>query len=116
MITDGLHAAGMQILEDAPEVEPVVMPDLSPEQLKEELQNVDGIIVRGKTKLRAEILEGQNRLKVIVRAGVGTDNIDSNAATERGILVMNTPTGNTTSTAEHAFAIATDATADSCDG
>ena len=105
LITDGLHAAGMQILEAAANVEPVVMPDLTPEQLKEELQNVDGIIVRGKTKVRAETLEGQKRLKVVVRAGVGTDNIDSEAATKAGILVMNTPTGNTTSTAEHAFAM-----------
>ena len=103
LITDGLHAAGMQILKDAPEIEPVVMPDLTPEQLREELQNVDGVIIRSKSKLRAEILEGQKRLKVIVRAGVGTDNIDSVAATQAGILVMNTPTGNTTSTAEHAF-------------
>ncbi|GAB5440481.1 MAG: phosphoglycerate dehydrogenase [Fuerstiella sp.] len=105
LITDGLHKAGMKILEDAANVEPVVNSELSPEQLKEELQQVDGIIVRGKTKLRAEILEGQQRLKVIVRAGVGTDNIDSDAATKAGILVMNTPTGNTTSTAEHAFAM-----------
>ena len=105
LITDGLHATGLQILKDAAEVEPVVNGDLSPEQLKEELQNFDGIIVRGKTKLREDILDGQKRLKVIVRAGVGTDNIDSNAATQAGILVMNTPTGNTTSTAEHAFAM-----------
>lgn len=105
LITDGLHAAGMQILENAEGIEAVVRPDLSPQQLKEELQGVDGIIVRGKTKLRAEALDGQNRLKVIVRAGVGTDNIDSDAATRAGILVMNTPTGNTTSTAEHAFAM-----------
>ncbi len=105
LITDGLHAAGMQILENAPDVEPVVMPNLSPEQVKAELHNVDGIIIRGKTKLTADVLEGQKRLKVIVRAGVGTDNIDSEAATKGGILVMNTPTGNTTSTAEHAFAM-----------
>ena len=105
LITDGLHATGLQILKDTEGVEPVVNGDLSPEQLKEELQNFDGIIVRGKTKLREDILDGQKRLKVIVRAGVGTDNIDSAAATQAGILVMNTPTGNTTSTAEHAFAM-----------
>lgn len=105
LITDGLHAAGLAILENAAGVEPVVNSDLTPEQLREELQNFDGIIVRGKTKLREDSLAGQKRLKVIVRAGVGTDNIDSNAATQAGILVMNTPTGNTTSTAEHAFAM-----------
>lgn len=103
LITDGLHAAGMNILKNAADIEPVIMPDLTPEQLTQELQNVDGIIIRSKSKLRKEILEGQKRLKVVVRAGVGTDNIDSDAATQAGILVMNTPTGNTTSTAEHAF-------------
>lgn len=105
LITDGLHAKGMEILNNADNIEVVVNGDLTPEQLKEELQNFDGIIVRSKTKLKADILEGQSRLKVIVRAGVGTDNIDSVAATNAGILVMNTPTGNTTSTAEHAFAM-----------
>ncbi|APZ91182.1 phosphoglycerate dehydrogenase [Fuerstiella marisgermanici] len=105
LITDGLHAAGMKVLNDADNVEPVVKPDLTPEQLKAELQNVEGIIIRSKTTLTADLLEGQKRLKVIVRAGVGTDNIDSEAATKAGILVMNTPTGNTTSTAEHAFAM-----------
>lgn len=105
LITDGLHASGMAILEQAPEIEPVIMPDLTTEQLVEELQNADGIIVRSKTKLRAEILDGQKRLKVIVRAGVGVDNIDLEAATKAGILVMNTPTGNTTSTAEHSVAM-----------
>lgn len=105
LITDGLHAAGMAILEQADGIEPVIRPDLSTEQLIEELQNVDGIIVRSKTKLKAEILQGQQRLKVIVRAGVGVDNIDLEAATKAGILVMNTPTGNTTSTAEHTVAM-----------
>jgi D-3-phosphoglycerate dehydrogenase len=105
LITDGLHAAGMQILEQTEGVEPVVMPDLSPDQLREELKNVDGIVVRGKTKLTPEMLEGQERLKVAVRAGVGVDNISLDAATAGGILVMNTPTGNTTSTGEHAFAM-----------
>lgn len=105
LITDGLHAKGMAILNNADNIEVVVNGDLTPEQLKEELQNFDGVIIRSKTKLKADILEGQKRLKVIVRAGVGTDNIDSIAATNAGILVMNTPTGNTTSTAEHAFAM-----------
>lgn len=105
LITDGLHATGMAILEKATGIEPVIMPDLTPEQLKEELQNVDGVIVRSKSKLKATILAGQKRLKVIVRAGVGVDNIDLQAATNAGILVMNTPTGNTTSTAEHTVAM-----------
>ncbi len=105
LITDGLHAAGMQILTDAEGIETVIKGDLSPEQVREEMQNCDGIIIRSKTKLTPELLEGQKRLKVIVRAGVGVDNINLDAATAAGILVMNTPTGNTTSTAEHTIAM-----------
>lgn len=105
LITDGLHKAGMQILENAEGIETVVKGDLTPEQVREEMQNCDGIIIRSKTKLTPELLEGQKRLKVIVRAGVGVDNINLDAATASGILVMNTPTGNTTSTAEHTIAM-----------
>lgn len=105
LITDGLHKAGMEILNQAPGIEPVVLPDLTPDEVRQHLHDVDGIIVRSKTKLTADILHGQKRLKVIVRAGVGVDNIDLDAATSAGILVMNTPTGNTTSTAEHTIAM-----------
>ena len=69
------------------------------------LQEADGIIIRSGTKLTSDLLEGQQRLKVIVRAGVGVDNIDLDAATREGIVVMNTPAGNTTSTAEHTIAM-----------
>ena len=105
LISDEIHASGMRILGDADGIETVVKPNLTPSQLKQELQQADGIIVRSKSKLPAAMLEGQQRLKVIVRAGVGVDNIDLEAATKAGILVMNTPTGNTTSTAEHTVAM-----------
>ena len=62
-------------------------------------------ICRSGVKIKAETLAGNHRLKAIVRAGVGTDNIDKEAATRQGIVVMNTPAGNTVSTAEHAFAL-----------
>jgi D-3-phosphoglycerate dehydrogenase len=102
LITDNLSATGLQILESNPEIE-IVMG--SPANVREELMDVDGIIIRGGTKLTAEVLTGQPRLKVVVRAGVGVDNVDLETATREGIVVMNTPTGNTTSTAEHAFAM-----------
>ncbi len=105
LITDGLSAAGLQILKDTPGIEPVVKDGLTPEQVREALADVDGIIIRSATKLTPAILEGQKRLKVIVRAGVGVDNIDLPAATREGIIVMNTPAGNTISTAEHALAL-----------
>ena len=102
LITDNLSEAGLAILRESPQLE-IVMG--SPENVREQLQDVEGVIIRSATKLTAEVLAGQPRLKVIVRAGVGVDNVDLDAATREGIIVMNTPAGNTTSTAELAFAL-----------
>ncbi len=101
LITDSLSPAAKAILDLAEGIEVDVRTDLTPEEVREALKDADGIIIRSKTKLTKELLEGQKRLKVIVRAGVGVDNIDLAAATHEGIVVMNTPAGNTTSTAEH---------------
>ncbi len=101
LITDSLSPAAKSILETTEGLEVDVQTDLTPEGVSEALKEADGIIIRSNTKLTAELLEGQKRLKVIVRAGVGVDNIDQAAATKEGIVVMNTPAGNTTSTAEH---------------
>jgi len=65
----------------------------------------DGLVVRSATKVTAPVIEAADQLKVIGRAGIGTDNIDKDAATKRGIVVMNTPGGNTISTCEHTFAL-----------
>jgi D-3-phosphoglycerate dehydrogenase / 2-oxoglutarate reductase len=78
---------------------------LKDDALREALAQFDGAICRSGVKIKAPALEGNRRLKAIVRAGVGTDNIDKTAATRQGIIVMNTPGGNTLSTAEHAFAL-----------
>jgi len=105
LITDSLSAAGLEVLKQSPEIEIDVRSGLSPEEVREALHEADGIIIRSATKLTAAILKGQPRLKAIVRAGVGVDNIDLPAATREGIVVMNTPAGNTTSTAEHTIAM-----------
>jgi len=107
LVTDNLSTAGLKVLEENPEIELVIKtdPKLTVEQLREELQNADGIVIRSGTQLTAEVLEGQTRLKAIVRAGVGVDNIDIPSATRQGIVVMNTPGGNTVSTAEHTIAM-----------
>jgi D-3-phosphoglycerate dehydrogenase / 2-oxoglutarate reductase len=105
LITDNLSAAGLDVLKQSKEIEVDVRSGLSPEQVREALHDADGIIIRSATKLTAAILKGQPRLKAIVRAGVGVDNIDLAAATREGIVVMNTPAGNTTSTAEHTIAM-----------
>ncbi len=105
LITDNLAPAGLRLLEETPGIEVDVRSGLSPDEVKEALREADGIIIRSGTNLTPELLAGQERLKVVVRAGVGVDNIDLPTATREGIVVMNTPAGNTTSTAEHSIAM-----------
>lgn len=101
LITDNLAPAGLKILQETPGIEIDNRSKLTPAEVREALKTADGIIIRSGTELTPELLEGQKRLRVIVRAGVGVDNINLPAATREGIVVMNTPAGNTTSTAEH---------------
>ncbi|MFO1020981.1 MAG: phosphoglycerate dehydrogenase [Planctomycetales bacterium] len=105
LITDNLSKGGLKILEETPGIKIDNRSGLTPEQVREALKTADGIIIRSGTTLTPELLKDQPRLKVIVRAGVGVDNIDLPAATREGIVVMNTPAGNTTSTAEHTIAM-----------
>ena len=86
-------------------IDPIYKPGLSLEELKKELVDVDGLIVRSATKVTAELIENARKLKAVVRAGSGVDTIDVKACSERGIVVMNTPYGNIVSTAEHAIAL-----------
>jgi D-3-phosphoglycerate dehydrogenase len=80
-------------------------PGLSKDELKAIIGDYDGLAVRSATKVTADLLEAATRLKVIGRAGIGVDNVDIPAATARGIVVMNTPFGNSITTAEHAIAL-----------
>ena len=105
LITDNLSPAGQDALKSVEGIEVVVRGKLSAEEAHEALHDFDGIILRSATKLTPEVLAGQPRLKAVVRAGVGVDNINLEAATREGIVVMNTPAGNTTSTAEHTIAM-----------
>ncbi|MBI2560610.1 MAG: phosphoglycerate dehydrogenase [Planctomycetes bacterium] len=82
-------------------IEAVIKPNISPADLKKEISEYAGIILRSETKITAEILGNAGNLKVICRAGVGVDNIDVVAASKKGIVVMNAPGGNIVSTAEH---------------
>lgn len=77
----------------------------TPASLPSEIANADGLVVRSATKVTAALLEAAPRLRVVGRAGVGVDNVDIEAATRRGVLVMNTPGGNSVSVAEHTFAL-----------
>ncbi len=105
LVTDKLAEEGLALLRAEPSLEVVVTTKLDPAGLCAALAEADGIVIRSGTQLTADVLRDQPRLKVIVRAGVGVDNIDVPAATRQGIVVMNTPGGNTVSTAEHTMAM-----------
>ncbi|HEX4130777.1 MAG TPA: phosphoglycerate dehydrogenase [Pirellulales bacterium] len=105
IVLDTLAQEGLDIFKAAPGIEYEVRTGLSGADLRTALAGADGAILRSGVKITAESLAGNRRLKAIVRAGVGTDNIDKDAATRLGIVVMNTPTGNTLSTAEHTVAM-----------
>jgi D-3-phosphoglycerate dehydrogenase / 2-oxoglutarate reductase len=105
IVLDTLAQEGLDIFAAAPGLEYEVRTGLSGDALREALAAFDGAILRSGVKITADSLAGNRRLKAIVRAGVGTDNIDKTAATRLGIVVMNTPTGNTVSTAEHSIAM-----------
>jgi len=105
LVLDSIAQEGLDILDSAEGVEYEVRTGLKGEELRKSLNEFDGAILRSGVKITPESLEGNTRLRALVRAGVGTDNIDKAASTRRGIVVMNTPAGNTLSTAEHAFAL-----------
>lgn len=104
LVSDKLAPEGVDILKKAG-LEVDCKYDLTPEQLKIEIKKYDAIVIRSGTTLTAEIIEAADKLRVIGRAGVGLDNVDLKAATKKGVVAMNTPAGNTTSTAEHTMSM-----------
>lgn len=105
IVLDDIAPEGLRMLDAAEGIEYDIKTKLAGDELKSALAEYDGAICRSGVKITPESLAGNTRLRAIVRAGVGTDNIDKPAATRQGIVVMNTPTGNTLSTAEQAFAL-----------
>ncbi len=105
LVTDSLAEEGLALLRSAPGLEVLVSTKLDFQGLRAALAEADGIVIRSGTRLTHEALADQSKLSVIVRAGVGVDNIDVPTATRQGIVVMNTPGGNTVSTAEHSMAL-----------
>ena len=104
LIADKLSAKAARIF-TARGIEADVRTDLTPEQFAAVIGDYDGLAVRSSTQVTADVLAGAKRLKIVGRAGIGVDNIDVPAATARGIVVMNTPHGNSVTTAEHALAL-----------
>ncbi|BCW88437.1 D-3-phosphoglycerate dehydrogenase [Alphaproteobacteria bacterium SO-S41] len=104
LISDALSPAAVQIFKDRG-VEVDVKPGLTKDELLKIIDQYDGLAIRSNTKVTAEVLKAATNLKVVGRAGIGVDNVDIPAATARGIIVMNTPFGNSITTAEHAIAL-----------
>lgn len=105
LVSDPLSDEGLKILKEVKEFQVDVKTDLKPDQLKEIIKDYEALIVRSATKVTKDIVSAADKLKVIGRAGVGLDNVDLEAATQKGIIVMNTPGGNTISTAEHTMSM-----------
>lgn len=105
LVSDPISDRGVEVLSAHPEIEADVQTGLSEAELIQIIGDYQGLIVRSQTKVTAAVLAAAKQLKVVGRAGVGIDNIDRSAATDHGVVVMNTPSGNTVSTAEHAFTL-----------
>ena len=105
LIPDDLSAAGLDLLKADPEISVTVVKKMPRVDLLAQIADYDALIVRSETKVDAEVIERGIRLRVVGRAGIGVDTIDVDAATRRGIIVMNTPQANTIATCEHTIAM-----------
>lgn len=105
LVSDKFSTEGLHILEQAEGIELDYQPGLTPAQLLKAVATADALIVRSGTQVSEEVFQAAGRLKVVGRAGVGTDNLDLNAANRKGVVIMHTPFGSTTTTAEHTIAM-----------
>jgi D-3-phosphoglycerate dehydrogenase len=105
LLSDSLAAQGLEVLRRYPQLKFDLRPGLTPAELAAAIADYDALIIRSRTKVTAEIIDRAAKLKVIGRAGVGIDNVEVEAATRRGIVVMNSPLGNSVTTAEHAITL-----------
>jgi D-3-phosphoglycerate dehydrogenase len=105
LICDGMHETGLELLRSAEGIEVDAPDQLNVEEIKARLPEYDAMVVRSRTKVTPELLENVVKLKVVGRAGTGVDNIDVQAASAKGILVMNTPGANSMAAAEHTMSL-----------
>ncbi len=105
LVSDSLSKDGLAVLTNAPGLEVDNKPGLSEDDLAKAIGDYDALVIRSGSKVTARVIEAAGKLRVIGRAGIGVDNVDVKAASRRGIVVMNTPTGNAVTTAEHAIGL-----------
>ncbi|MBW2636626.1 MAG: phosphoglycerate dehydrogenase [Deltaproteobacteria bacterium] len=103
LVSDTLAQEGIEIFKKAKGIEVDVKTGLTPDELHGIIKNYDGLAIRSATEVTSDIIDAAENLKVIGRAGIGLDNVDVDSASKQGIVVMNTPGGNTNTTAEHAI-------------
>ncbi len=101
LVSDKLSKEGLKVLQATKGLTADYKPGLSPHELKKAIGSYHALVIRSGTKVTKEVLQAAGDLRVVGRAGVGVDNVDLKEATKRGVVVMNTPDGNTISTAEH---------------
>lgn len=105
LIADGLAKEGIELIKKNPDVELFEFSAIERAELKEKIPQIDVLIVRSRTQVDKDLLENARNLKIVLRAGIGLDNVDVPSATDSGVIVMNAPTGNIVTTAEHAIAM-----------
>jgi D-3-phosphoglycerate dehydrogenase len=105
LVSDQLGEIGIRMFEEEEGIEVDVKTGLAPDALKAIIGDYHALVIRSATKVTADLLQSAQKLKVVGRAGIGLDNVDIPAATQRGVVVMNTPTGNVITTAEHAISM-----------
>ena len=105
LISDKFSNEGLRVFEDAEDLEVAYHPGLSAKELLAAVADADALVVRGGTQVTEEVFEAAKCLRVVGRAGIGVENMDLAAANRKGVVVMNTPFGSTTTTAEHTIAM-----------
>ena len=105
LIADNVSQHAVEILREQESWDVVFLPKKAGANVAEEIRDADALVVRSATKVTAQLLAHAEHLRVIGRAGVGVDNVDIGAATQQGVVVMNTPGGNAWSVAEHTVAL-----------
>lgn len=105
LITDKINEVAKNIIEESTDIQVDVLPTMKEDELSVAIKNYDALMVRSETKVTKKILESAKNLKIVGRAGVGVDNIDIDSATQNGVIVVNSPDGNTNAAAEHTLAL-----------
>ena len=103
LITDPIDQTGIDILSQVAQVDQMI--GISDSELASIIKDYDALMIRSGTQVTKEIINSSNKLRIIGRAGVGVDNVDVKAATQKGVLVVNSPGGNTIAAAEHTIAM-----------